>query len=77
MDLDRFRNICSDCVVQGNLDPYLLGADDRYISKETIRIMQQGKRFRGHIFNLGHGVPPWTDWRKLDVIAREVHSYPR
>jgi uroporphyrinogen decarboxylase len=77
MGFDKFRNTCSDCVVQGNLDPYLLGADEQYLKRETKRIMDLGTSFKGHIFNLGHGVPPWADWRKLAVVEKEVHSYER
>jgi uroporphyrinogen decarboxylase len=77
VDLDRFRDICNDCIVQGNLDPNILGADDRYLRDETRRIMKQGSKFRGHIFNLGHGVKPWTDWKKLALIAKEVHKFER
>ncbi|MEM0135837.1 MAG: uroporphyrinogen decarboxylase family protein [Thermoplasmatales archaeon] len=77
MDLDSFRNICGDCIVQGNLDPYMLGTSDEYLKNETRRIMRQGSAFRGHIFNLGHGVKPWTDWRKLSLITNEVHKYEK
>ncbi len=75
MSIDGFGEICKDCVVQGNLDPHLLGTDDEYLKSETSRIMDQGRRLKGHIFNLGHGVLPWTDWRKLAMVAKEVHAY--
>lgn len=74
---DRLSDIVPECIVQGNLDPYLLGADDTYLIRETRRIMEQGKNLSGHIFNLGHGVPPWADWRKLALVVREVHDYER
>lgn len=75
--IDRFYNILPGSVIQGNLDPYLLGTDDRYLKGETRKIMEQGKEYGGHIFNLGHGVPPWADWKKLALIVDEVHSYDR
>lgn len=77
MDLEEFARLCPDCVVQGNMDPYLLGAEDDYLIKETRRIMDSGRRFRGHIFNLGHGVPQWTDWKKIALITETVHDYER
>ncbi|MCL4334421.1 MAG: hypothetical protein M1290_04025 [Candidatus Thermoplasmatota archaeon] len=77
MNLRGFGELCTDCILQGNLDPHILGADDSYLKKETERIMDEGKGLRGHIFNLGHGVPPWADWKKLALIAGEVHSYDR
>lgn len=73
--LTSFKAICPDCVVQGNLDPYLLAADDLYLKSEVKRIMREGKSFPGHIFNLGHGVPPWADYRKLNLITNEVLNY--
>ena len=76
-DLDKFHNICPDCVLQGNLDPYILGAGEKYLTGEVARIMKSGKKFRGHIFNLGHGVPPWADWRKLEYVSREVRNFER
>ncbi len=75
MQLKRFNKYCSGSVVQGNLDPYLLKSSDDYIAKEVREIMKQGKAYRGHIFNLGHGVPPWADPRKLRFITEEVHAY--
>lgn len=77
MDLTKFKSLCSECIVQGNLDPNLLGNSDQFLKDETVRIMRGGKRFRGHIFNLGHGVQPWTDWRKLALVANEVQNYDR
>jgi uroporphyrinogen decarboxylase len=76
-ELVELKKMCNDCIVQGNLDPYLLNSGDDYLRKETKRIMDQGKKFRGHIFNLGHGVPQWVDYRKLALIEREVHNYDR
>jgi uroporphyrinogen decarboxylase len=55
--------------VQGNLDPALLGADRPVIEREVHRIVDEGRAAAGHIFNLGHGVPPHTD---PDVLTRIV-----
>ncbi len=76
-DLIEFGRIAPGSVVQGNLDPYLLGASDEYLKLETKRIMAEGRNFKGHIFNLGHGVQPWTDWKKLALVTEEVHGYER
>ncbi|WP_427893921.1 uroporphyrinogen decarboxylase [Kribbella sp. GL6] len=53
--------------VQGNLDPALLFAGWEAIEPELDRILAEGKAAPGHIFNLGHGVPPNAD---PDVLAR-------
>jgi uroporphyrinogen decarboxylase len=55
--------------LQGNLDPALLTAPWEVIAAEVRRILAEGRSVHGHIFNLGHGVPPDTD---PDVLARIV-----
>ena len=58
-------------VVQGNLDPALLGAGPAVVDAAVRRVVQQGRAADGHIFNLGHGVPPDTD---PDVLTRIVDT---
>ncbi|MFD2418963.1 uroporphyrinogen decarboxylase [Amycolatopsis pigmentata] len=55
--------------VQGNLDPALLHASWPVIEAEVRRIAEEGRAAAGHVFNLGHGVPPGTD---PDVLTRVV-----
>ncbi|MEM0141207.1 MAG: uroporphyrinogen decarboxylase family protein [Thermoplasmatales archaeon] len=75
--LGKYASVFNNHAIQGNLDPNLLDSPDLYLKKEVRRIMNDGKLFRGHVFNLGHGVPYWADWKKLSMIANEVHSYER
>jgi uroporphyrinogen decarboxylase len=63
------RRLGPGAVVQGNLDPALLGADWPVIEAAVRRIVDQGRAAAGHIFNLGHGVPADTD---PDVLTRIV-----
>src|SRR5208282_4623200 len=51
--------------VQGNLDPALLTTTPEAVATETSRILREMAGRTGHIFNLGHGVPPAA---KLDCI---------
>jgi uroporphyrinogen decarboxylase len=60
--------------VQGNLDPALLFAGWDAIQPEIDRILEEGKAAPGHIFNLGHGVPPNADPDVLHRIAQYVQS---
>ncbi|MGI8665991.1 MAG: uroporphyrinogen decarboxylase [Jatrophihabitans sp.] len=60
--------------VQGNLDPALLLADWAVVEAAVRRIVAEGRRAPGHIFNLGHGVPPDTDPAVLTRIVELVHS---
>ena len=63
------RRLGAEPVVQGNLDPALLGADRPVLEAEVRRVVDEGRAAAGHIFNLGHGVPPNTD---PDVLTRIV-----
>jgi uroporphyrinogen decarboxylase len=67
------RRLGPGAVVQGNLDPALLRADWPVIEAEVRRIVAEGRSAAGHIFNLGHGVPPDTDPDVLTRIVELVH----
>jgi len=60
--------------VQGNLDPAVLFADRASIEAEARRIVAEGRRAPGHVFNLGHGVLPDTDPDVLTWLVELVHS---
>lgn len=60
--------------VQGNLDPAVLFADQAAIEAEVRRILDEGSRAPGHVFNLGHGVLPETDPDVLTRLVELVHS---
>jgi len=57
--------------VQGNLDPFLLTTTPDLVAAETNRILEEMRGETGHIFNLGHGVPPNA---KLENIASLVNT---
>ncbi|MFC0625426.1 uroporphyrinogen decarboxylase [Kribbella deserti] len=60
--------------VQGNLDPALLFAGEGPLVAEIERILAEGKAAPGHIFNLGHGVPPNADPDVLLKVVQTVHA---
>jgi uroporphyrinogen decarboxylase len=60
--------------LQGNLDPALLLAGWDAIEPELDRILAEGQAAPGHIFNLGHGVPPNADPEVLHRIAKYVQA---
>jgi uroporphyrinogen decarboxylase len=68
------RRMGPGAVVQGNLDPALLRADWPVIERAVRRIVAEGRAAAGHIFNLGHGVPPDTDPDVLTHIVDLVKS---
>ena len=55
--------------IQGNLDPLLLETSPDAVVCEAKRILDEMAGRPGHIFNLGHGVPPSA---KLECIERLV-----
>jgi uroporphyrinogen decarboxylase len=68
------RRLGPGAVVQGNLDPALLGADWPVIEDAVRRVVAEGRAAAGHIFNLGHGVPPDADPEVLTRIVALVKS---
>jgi uroporphyrinogen decarboxylase len=68
------RRLGEGAVVQGNLDPALLGAGWDVVEREARRVVREGREASGHIFNLGHGVPPETDPDVLTRLVELVHS---
>jgi uroporphyrinogen decarboxylase len=68
------RRIGGTRAVQGNLDPAVLFADQASIAGEARRIVEEGRRTPGHVFNLGHGVLPDTDPDVLTRLVELVHG---
>src|SRR4051794_17711290 len=60
--------------LQGNLDPAVLFADAATVEAEVRRIVAEGRRAPGHVFNLGHGVLPGTDPDVLTRVVDVVHG---
>lgn len=63
-----------DVTVQGNIDPALLAAPWSVLESHVLDVLERGRAARGHIVNLGHGVPPETDPDQLTRIVELVHS---
>jgi len=69
-----WERVGPDVGVQGNLDPAVLSAPWNVIEAETDRVLVQANGRDGHIFNLGHGVPPTTDPDALRRLVDLVHE---
>lgn len=63
-----------DTSVQGNIDPALLAAPWPVLEAHVRDVLERGRAARGHIVNLGHGVPPETDPDQLTRIVELVHG---
>jgi uroporphyrinogen decarboxylase len=73
--LDRgWAEVGEDRGVQGNLDPAVLLAPWGRIEAETRVILERAGGRPGHVFNLGHGVPPETDPAVLRRLTELVHE---
>ena len=61
--------------VQGNLDPFLLGTTPDIVAMQTGRILREMRGRPGHIFNLGHGVPPNAKLENIESLVETVRNY--
>ncbi|MGJ6979076.1 uroporphyrinogen decarboxylase [Aestuariimicrobium soli] len=68
------RRVGGRAAVQGNLDPALLLAPWEVLADRVREVVRAGAGAPGHIFNLGHGVPPTTDASVLTRIVELVHT---
>jgi uroporphyrinogen decarboxylase len=69
-----WQRVGPDASVQGNLDPAVLSAPWDVVEAETDRVLARAASRDGHIFNLGHGVPPDTDPDTLRRLVDRVHE---
>jgi uroporphyrinogen decarboxylase len=67
------RSLNLEKVLQGNLDPTILYGDEDYIVQKTKEMLSSFSG-GGHIANLGHGVYPDTDWRKVKLFIDTIKS---
>jgi uroporphyrinogen decarboxylase len=61
--------------LQGNLDPFLLSTTPPVVAAETRRILEELRGRPGHIFNLGHGVPPSAKLENIASLVETVRSW--
>jgi len=75
----RLADVCARLpqriALQGNLDPLLLTTTPEIVAAETSRILQEMRGRPGHIFNLGHGVPPDAKPENLASLVAAVRSF--
>jgi len=69
------RRLPKNIAVQGNLDPFLLLTKPEVVAAETKRILTEMRGSRGHIFNLGHGVPPGARLESIAALVETVRKF--
>jgi uroporphyrinogen decarboxylase len=47
------------------------------LERRIADIVEEGRRARGHIFNLGHGIVPETDPNQVTWVTERVHELGR
>lgn len=68
------RRLGGRTVLQGNIDPALLGAPWPVLEAHVLDVLERGRSAPAHVLNLGHGVPPTTDPDVLGRIVRLAHG---
>lgn len=61
--------------VQGNLDPFLLLTTPEKVATSTKSILSDMRGVRGHIFNLGHGVPPDAKLENIAALVETIRNF--
>lgn len=69
------RQVPARVAVQGNLDPCLLTTSGPVVARETRRILEDLRGRPGHIFNLGHGVPPAAKLECMESLVQTVQDF--
>jgi uroporphyrinogen decarboxylase len=62
--------------VQGNLDPMALFKPADALCRTVSRMLEQGSRRPGYIFNLGHGIHPRTPVENVVRLVETVRTFP-
>nr|WP_307844229.1 uroporphyrinogen decarboxylase [Actinospica acidithermotolerans] len=68
------RRVGPGKALQGNLDPATLFAPPAALDAAVQRVLDDAARLPGHVFNLGHGVPPNADPGQLARVVDYVHE---
>lgn len=63
-----------DVAYQGNLEPMLLLAPWEVLAERAQKIIDEGKKLPGHIFNLGHGIVPEVDPDTVTRLVSFIHE---
>jgi uroporphyrinogen decarboxylase len=71
---EAWERIGAHRAIQGNLDPAVLLAPFDVVEREARKVLGFAANRPGHIFNLGHGVPPDAPEENLVRLVDLVHT---
>ena len=60
---------------QGNLEPTVLYADEEVIREKTLGLLKRIPVKTKYVFNLGHGLAPDMDLKKVKYLVKTVKSF--
>ncbi len=69
------QHISEGIALQGNLDPFVLQTTPEIVAAETKVVLRAMAGRNGHVFNLGHGVPPAAKLENLESLIHTVRTY--
>jgi uroporphyrinogen decarboxylase len=72
---EGWRRVGLERGVQGNLDPAVLLGPGELVRSRTVDVLRRAGGRAGHIFNLGHGVPPDATVENLQLLVETVHEW--
>ena len=76
VELDvAWQRVGFDRAIQGNLDPATLLSPREVLARRTLDLLRRAGGRPGHIFNLGHGVPPEADPESVRFLVDLVHEH--
>ena len=75
MSLKAVRRLIGDRVaIQGNMDPSILFASPDKIREQIAVVLDDFGEGTGHVFNLGHGIPPEVNPDHVATLIDGVHQ---
>ena len=75
VSLGAIRQLVRDQVaLQGNLDPAVLFASSERIRAQVAAVLADFGEGPGHVFNLGHGIPPGVSPDRVATLVDSVHQ---
>lgn len=76
VNIAEAKQLVKDSVaLQGNLDPSVLYSSTDSVIAHAKQIIDDFDGNTGHVFNLGHGIHPAIDPKKVKALVDFVHSY--
>ena len=69
-----WERVGRDRGIQGNLDPSACLAPWDVVERKAVDVLRRAGGGDGHVFNLGHGVPPDTPVENLQRLVDLVHA---